>query len=93
MAELFGEVGQRRKLLIANICSEELAGFNLALKSKQKATQPLSNPSSLQNNRLRFTTAQICTGCARAAGLHHGNEGKSTEQIVTAAEYLPPKPP
>lgn len=36
MAELFREVGQRRKPLITNIGSKELAGLDLALKDKQK---------------------------------------------------------
>lgn len=77
---------QRPKPLIANICSEELADVHLALKGKQKRTQPPSNSSSLQNNRFSFAKPQISTGCTPAAGRRHGNHSKSTEQIVTPAE-------
>lgn len=86
MVQLFWEVGPRPKPLIANICSEELAAVHLALKGKQKSSQPPSNSSFLQNNRFGFAEPQISPGCTPAAGRRHGNHSKSTEQIVTPAE-------
>lgn len=83
MVQLFWEVGQRPKPLIANICSEELADVHLALRGKQKSA---SNSPFLQNNRFGFAEPQISTGCTPAAGRRHGNRSESTEQIVTPAE-------